>query len=307
MFEHQLDLVRTATVLPLAGIFGPESLTWRINREAIIFAAAGRALLLQLAHPWVAAAVADHSHALTDPIGRFHRTFSIVFAMVFGSVDQAVSAARRLRRRHALVAGTLPRDVGPFKAGSQYYANNISALRWVHATLIDSAIAAHDLVFAPLTTAERERYYAESRLLAALFGIPQALLPPTYTGFTAYVEAMCHSDILTVSTPARSIARQIFAGGGTWLRAPMSYEALTFEMLPEPLRKEFGFSYGVAERRTAERVVTWIRRMYPMLPSRIRYVGPYQEAIGRLSGCSSPDAATRLLNRFWIGSYSIAD
>jgi uncharacterized protein (DUF2236 family) len=86
-----------------------------MNREAILFLAAGRALLLQLAHPWVAAAVADHSKALTDPVARFHRTFKVVFTMVFGTVDQAFAAARSLHRRNR--------------------ANNISALRWVYATL----------------------------------------------------------------------------------------------------------------------------------------------------------------------------
>src|SRR5437868_5175559 len=77
--EEQLELVRANAVSPIAGVFGPESMTWRMNREAILFLAAGRALLLQLAHPWVAAAVADHSKALTDPVARFHRTFKVVF------------------------------------------------------------------------------------------------------------------------------------------------------------------------------------------------------------------------------------
>ena len=79
-----LDLVRADAAGPIAGIFGPASLTWRIDREAVIFLGAGRALLLQLAHPWVAAAIAEHSRTFADPIGRFHRTFDIVFAMVFG-------------------------------------------------------------------------------------------------------------------------------------------------------------------------------------------------------------------------------
>src|SRR5258706_2070901 len=81
--ERELTLIRAAAVSGPAGIFGPDSIAWRIDREAAIFFGAGRALLLQLAHPWVAAAVSQHSRALTDPIGRFHRTFNVSFTMVF--------------------------------------------------------------------------------------------------------------------------------------------------------------------------------------------------------------------------------
>jgi uncharacterized protein (DUF2236 family) len=72
---RQLDRVRDVAAGQVEGIFGPASLTWRVDREAAIFLGAGRALLLQLAHPWVAAAITEHSRTLADPIGRFHRTF----------------------------------------------------------------------------------------------------------------------------------------------------------------------------------------------------------------------------------------
>src|SRR6266568_3100914 len=106
--ERELRSVRAAAAGPAAGIFGPDSLTWRVDREAVIFLGAGRALLLQLAHPWVAAAISEHSKTFADPVGRFHRTFNITFTMVFGTLDQALGASRRLHRRHAVVTGTLP-------------------------------------------------------------------------------------------------------------------------------------------------------------------------------------------------------
>jgi uncharacterized protein (DUF2236 family) len=121
-------------------------MTWRVNREAAIFLGAGRALLLQLAHPWVAAAVEQRSETFANPIGRFHRTFSTVFTMVFGTLDQSLEAARRLHRRHAAIRGTLPSAAGPFPAGSSYCANEVSALGWVHATLWDTALLAYALV-----------------------------------------------------------------------------------------------------------------------------------------------------------------
>src|SRR6476659_847568 len=137
--ECELHRVRAAAAGPAAGIFGPDSLTWRVDREAVIFLGAGRALLLQLAHPWVSAAIAEHSHTFADPIGRFHRTFNVMFTMVFGTLDHALAAARRLHRRHAAIIGVVPATAGPFAQGSSYSANEASALCWVHATLIDSA------------------------------------------------------------------------------------------------------------------------------------------------------------------------
>src|SRR5712672_943367 len=119
LLEEQLELIRARTASPLAGVFGPTSITWRTNREGILFLGAGRALLLQLAHPWVAAAIADHSRSLADPIGRFQRTFNITLTMVFGTTDQAIAAARRLHRRHAGICGTMPETVGAFAAGSR--------------------------------------------------------------------------------------------------------------------------------------------------------------------------------------------
>src|SRR5208337_3656057 len=91
--EVQLCFVRAHAAGSLAGVFGPDSVTWKVDREAAIFLGAGRALLLQLAHPWVATAIAEHSRVLADPIGRFHRTFRVMFTMVFGTLDQALAGA----------------------------------------------------------------------------------------------------------------------------------------------------------------------------------------------------------------------
>src|SRR3954470_5114574 len=122
--ESALDHVRADAAGPVAGVFGPDTVTWQIDREAVIFLGAGRALLLQLAHPWVAAAIAEHSRTFADPIGRFHRTFNITFRIVFGTLEQALAAARRLHRRHAAVKEILPWAAGRFAAGSAYSASD---------------------------------------------------------------------------------------------------------------------------------------------------------------------------------------
>jgi uncharacterized protein (DUF2236 family) len=300
-FEKGLETVREAAAGPIEGIFGPESLTWRVDREAAIFLGAGRALLLQLAHPWVAAAISEHSRTFADPVGRFHRTFNITFTMVFGTLDQALAASRRLHRRHAAINGILPQAAGRFEAGSTYSANEVSALRWVHATLVETALQTHDLVLPVLTNSEREQYWAEAKLYAALFGVRAADLPADWTSFAAYTEAMSRSDSLAVSPAARDIAQQIFSGSATGLRVPGWYRALTAHLLPERLREEFGFEFGEREQRSMKRALAWIRRIYPRLPMRLRAVGPYQEALARLQGDQQPGLAVRWLNRLWIG------
>jgi uncharacterized protein (DUF2236 family) len=304
-FERCLDVVRNAPAVPGDGVFGPGSMIWQVHREAALFLGAGRALLLQLAHPWVAAGVADQSQVFANPLGRFHRTFSTVYTMVFGTREQALGVARRLYRRHGAVVGTLPQTAGAFAAGSAYLANEADALRWVHATLAETAVMSHDLVLPHLSDLDRERYWADTRLFASLFGIPQQELPADWASFQAYTAAMAESDILTVSPAARDIARRIFSGEATWIGPPLWFRALTAQMLPERLRIAFDLPFGETERRSAERARAWLRRTYPLLPSRLRTVGPFQEACARVRGEGGPGAATRLLNRAWIGRPSM--
>lgn len=299
--ERSLDLVHAKAAGAREGLFGPASVTWRIDREAAIFLGAGRALLLQLAHPWVAAAIADQSRVFTDPLGRFHRTFRMMFTMVFGTRDQALAAARRLFQRHEMVTGVLPVAAGAFAAGSAYYANDVAALQWVHATLVDTALLAHDLVLPPLAAEERERYWAEARLYAGLFGIPRDNLAPDWAGFAGYIRAMVDSDVLSVIPQARDIARLIFSGAATRIAPPRWYRALTAELLPPRLRLAFELPFADDERGSAVRARTWLPRAYALLPDRLRMVGPYQEAQARLRGIESPSLAIRSLNRFWIG------
>src|SRR5207249_3909926 len=166
--ERELHLAGATGMNSRSGIFGPQSEIWRVDREAAIFLGAGRALLLQLAHPWVAAAIAQHSHTLADPIGRFHRTFGIVFNLVFGDLEHSLAAARQLHRRHSAISGTLRSAAGPYDAGSGYFANSLPALRWVWATLTDTALVAYQLVTSAPSPHVRDQYYADNQRLAAL-------------------------------------------------------------------------------------------------------------------------------------------
>lgn len=302
--EKLLANLRQSSPDPSRGIFGPASVSWKINRESALFLAATRAALLQLAHPWVAAAIAQHSKTFHDPVARFHQTFRIMFTMSFGSVDQAFAAARQLHRRHQSIRGTLPENASRFVIAASYEANTIGALLWVYATLIDSSLRAYELVLPSLTQAERERYYAESRQAAGLFGIPSECLPPDWAGFQTYINSTLQSDMIDVTAATRQMAHRLQDGAGLAMKPPFWYRSLTSELLPPRLRNDFQFSFGERERRSAHRAVDWIRRIYPHLPAAVRFVGPYNEALCRHDG-HLPGLALRLSNKLWIGKTSL--
>ena len=106
-------------------------MAWRVDRESALFLGAGRAALLQLAHPWVAAALDQHSNLRADPLRRFHSTFRVVFTMIFGTLEQALAASRHLYQLHTSTQGQIPESVAAYRRGSHYEANEVDALRWV--------------------------------------------------------------------------------------------------------------------------------------------------------------------------------
>lgn len=297
--EALLASIEQRTTDPRAGVFGPSSIIWKVSRESALFLAAGRAALLQLAHPWVAAAIAEHSTVLGAPIARFHNTFRIVFTVIFGSLGQALAAARSLHTLHTHIAGELPESVGAWPRASHYEANEIAALRWVHATLIESAVLAYETVL-PLSAGEREQYYQGSKIQAALFGIPAAALPQDWAAFAEYNRAMAASGELGVSPAARSMGQDILSGAGSWIHAPRWYRALTAEWLPPRLREGFALDLGPADRRAADRARRWLPLVYRTLPPALRYVGPYREALARLRD-RRPGPLILASNRFWMG------
>jgi uncharacterized protein (DUF2236 family) len=230
-----------------------------------------------------------------------------MFTVVFAPVENALAAARQLHRRHSSIRGSLLETTGRFVEESAYEANDLAALRWVYATLVDSALLAYELVLPGLTQPEREQYYRESQRLASLFGIRHEYLPPDWAAFQRYIRATMESDSVGVSSTALQLAEKLHAGAGLRMRPPFWYGALTTHLLPARLREEFQFTYGEREQRAAERAVRWLQRAYRHLPASLRFVGPYNEIQSRLRRDPSPSLAIRLSNRLWIGQPSLFD
>lgn len=302
--ESLIAAVERRAAGPNQGIFGPASITWRVNRESALFLGAGRAALLQLAHPWVATALQQHSDLMQKPIRRFHNTFRIVFTMIFGSLQQATAAARHLYELHTHIQGHMTESVAAWPSGSHYQANEIAALRWVYATLIESAVLAYETVLPALHPDQLAAYYAESKIMAALFGLPAEALPPDWPAFLAYCRAMEQSSELVVSDAARKMAHALLAGAGSWIKPPRWYRALTTQWLAPRFRHEFHLHLDPAGERALQSARRWLPRVYSSLPAPVRYVGPFQQASARLAG-RSPGLLARASNRFWIGRQTL--
>ncbi|MGH0036491.1 MAG: oxygenase MpaB family protein [Myxococcota bacterium] len=286
-----------------AGLFGPTSKLWEVNRHSVIFLGGGRAALLQLAHPHVAQAIADHSRSLEDPLGRFQRTFAHVFDMVYGPAERAFAAARRVHRVHEHIRGELAEGVGPRPAGEAYRANEPSALLWVHATLWETSVGIFESIVRPLGEDEKDRYLAETGRFAALFGIPRARLAPSWDAFRAYNEDLWASDELTVSDAARAIADALLRPPTPALAPLMSwYRGFVGASLPPRIRRGFGLPGDSPQaQRRHRRDLRWLRRIEPRLPGRLRYLPPYVAGRRRVAGLPEFDWLGRQLAWVFVG------
>src|SRR4051812_12135631 len=181
------------------GLFGPGSLTWRVNREGALLLGGGRALLLQVAHPLVAAGVAQHSNYREEPFARLYRTLDTVTTIVFGSTPEAQAAAARLHRVHTRVKGVAD-------DGTPYVATDPELLMWVFATLVDTSLLVYENYIAPLSLDTKERYYEEQKLLGEQYGVPRDRQPATYADFQEYFDGMVHGRALQVTASLRDVA-----------------------------------------------------------------------------------------------------
>lgn len=254
------------------GLFGPGSASWEVNREAVLLLGGPRALLLQLAHPLVAAGVADHSDFRRDPMSRLARTLDVTLGMTFGSRERAEALAVRLHEVHRRVSGVLTEATSAFAAGTPYRALDPELLLWVHATLIDSTFVAYRRFVGPLPLPLRRAYYQESKRLAALFGIPEAAMPRDLAAFRRYFRGMLSGPALEPTATARSLAQAVLhPGKPLWLRpfGPLT-GLVAAGLLPPRMREAYGLRWGRRERRAWRLLQSGIRMTLPWTPSTLR-------------------------------------
>jgi uncharacterized protein (DUF2236 family) len=220
----------------------------RINGERIVLAGWSRAILLQLAHPLVAAGVAEHSEFRGGALAaarRLQHTVRAMLDLAFGEPAAADATLARIRAIHRRVHGTLRGPVGPFAAGHPYSAEDPALVLWVHATLVESVLIVYERIIAPLSEADRDRYCEESAAVAVALGAREQDVPRRWEGLRAYVEAMSASGQLVVGPDARTLARPILFPPLRLLTAPAGWmnRLVTAGLLPAELRRQYGLSW----------------------------------------------------------------
>ena len=250
-------------------------MVWKVDRElAVLLASGPRALLLQVAHPLVAAGVIDHSRFETDPLGRLHGTLDAIYSFAFADRARAAARVRAVTQRHGHVRGSLAEACGAHPAGAGYSALDPELLLWVYSTLIDSSLLAYDTFVRPLTPRERDDYYQEMRRQGGVWNIPAAVFPASLLELRRWMDEQIASGQVAVSAQARRIARRILAPPVRWLPrasfAPLALVAVG--LLPEPLRVGFGYRWGARRQLALERAAALSRAVVPRLPAALRDV-----------------------------------
>ena len=242
------------------GLYSDDSITRRVNRENILLLGGGRALLMQLAHPKVAAGVDEHSDFRAHPVRRLKRTVHMTMAIVFGDMETAEAAARAVNKAHGRVRG------------EDYHALDPDLLLWVHATLVDSALVTYETFVQPLTDEEREDFYQESKLLGELLRIPRAKFPERLRDFDAYIAQMIDSGPVTVTDQARALGRLVLRPRLRLLPGPamIPFEVVTAGLLPAALREQYGLPWGAAQRRAFRLAVAAVPRVVALTPPVLR-------------------------------------
>ena len=249
--------------------------------------AGGRALLLQLAHPKVAAGVAQYSRFQQDPLARLQRTMSAMWSIGFDESAKAYAALERVGNIHKQVHGFVQADEA-LPRGTPYNARDPQLLMWVHATLIDSAITAYDLFVKPLSLGERARYYEESKRLAELFDIPNEVVPRSLAEFTAYFDEMLQGNTLAVGPTARFLAHDIVYPR-PWILRPAAplFRVVTAGLLPERLRSAYGLEWNRRRENVFWLFARLFRLLLPLIPGPVRIV-PNARAAEKRLGLSKP-------------------
>lgn len=254
-------------------------MAWRVDGEAIVLAGGTCALLMQLAHPAVAAGVAQHSDFRTDPFARLRRTLNASYAVVFGSAARANAALRRMNAIHGIVRGRIP------ESGLAYQATDPQLLLWVHATLVDTAIRVYDRYVTPLSPAEQQAYHAEARQIAIRLGVPEDGVPLTLVELRAEMARLMVDGSVAVSDTARSLAPAIlhptaFPPRFAWDAAHL----ISLSVMPDPIRRGYGIRWSHRREAGMRRLSSVSRQLLPLLPVALRRVPQARSAERRVAG-----------------------
>jgi uncharacterized protein (DUF2236 family) len=273
--------------------------TWRISGDARIFGASGYALLLQVTHPSVGAGVSQHSNFKEDPWGRLLRTLDYTSSVIYGGPELAWQVGRRVREMHKRIKGVRP-------DGERYHALEPAPYAWVHATLAEAIVRAHNLFCRPALEPEQtDQFWSEWRRMGRLIGVRYEDLPETWPGLLDYFDRMVDEE-LEDTEAAQDVVTSLLEptapplpGMRDWVWRVVSWPSTkagslaTIGMLPPVLRQRLGVEWTPSRERRFRTMAAATRRARPLMPPQARSFGPHylrwrREAIAR-GDVASPD------------------
>lgn len=252
----------------MADFFPSDSIVRRVAAEPAPLLGAGRALLLQVAHPAVAQGVTDHSEFQANPFKRLMGTLEGAYSVVFGSEELAAGVGRRIRWIHDHVTGPA------------YRANDPENLLWVHATLLDTLVVCYTTFVGPLSAPALEQLYQEMTRVAETFGCPRSAQPDTYADFRTFFDDTVKG--LRVTDAGRQLAGDIVRPElpviPRWLRPLLApalgvFRLTAVGMTPEPLRDQFGFPWDARRQQRLDRLQRTVTLAFKVTPAPAR-TGP---------------------------------
>jgi uncharacterized protein (DUF2236 family) len=271
------------------GLFGPDSVTWRVHDEPILMVAGLRALYLQALHPRAVAGVAQNSGYHGDPWGRLGRTITYVATVVYGTTAQAQKAGRRVRAIHARLRATDP------ATGKEFRIDEPDLLRWVHVTEVESFLNTARRAGARLSRDDADRYYLEQRRAAALVGLDPDTVPGSVAEVDEYYTRIRPELALTTDAAAAAVFLSApplpFGLGFTPVRgAQLGISALAVGLLPGWARRMYGLTGLSIADLSATLSARTLRLALRALPDRAVHGPIYRDAMRRLRQSSAATA-----------------
>ncbi|MEU3503703.1 oxygenase MpaB family protein [Streptomyces hundungensis] len=179
------------------GYFGPDSVTWQLHSDPMMWIAGVRALYLQALHPRAVRGVMQNSDFRQDAWGRLMRTADFVGTLSYGTKEAAEQAGARVRRIHARLKADDP------ETGERFGIDDPELLLWVHCAEIDSYLGVVRRSGFHLDDAQADRYVGEHRVDARLVGLDPAGVPGTVAELAAYFDSV--RSRLAVTSDARAV------------------------------------------------------------------------------------------------------
>lgn len=265
------------------GLFGPDTVTWRVHSDPVLFLGGLRALFLQALHPLAMAGVAQHSHFQADPWGRLVRTAEYVGTVTYGTLSQAKAAGAAVRRAHRGLTGVEP------ETGQAYRVTDPQLLLWVHNCEVDSFLDTARRSGMRLSPAEADAYLAEQVRAARLVGVPEAMVPDTVDALADYFART--RPVVRATAAARGTARFLLfppMPAPVRLLTPArpawaALAALGYSLLPDWARRAYGLTGLPGTELTATALTRSLRLVLLALPNSLRQGPHHRAALARMA------------------------